>query len=113
MEIVQEEGLVVDLHAMDDITVSLSKILLRLDSIDEGQRQLHLKLDNLFTAPLLSTDIVANDDLFAGHRKGPYTRLTENTNTLHDVDDDDDGRHTTKCTHLCRLIDDWWLLCCG
>jgi len=105
----QEEGLVVDLRAMDRVNETLARILLRLDSIEEVQRQQGLKQDNLFTAPLLSTDIVGNDDLFAAPRRGAYARPLDSS--MDGMDDDD--RHTNRCTHLCRLIDDWWLLCCG
>jgi hypothetical protein len=94
----------VDLRTIEQLVESQNKILRRLDSIDEEQRQHGHKLEALFTAPLLSTDVVSNDEqllalapsLARGWQRGD--------------DGGDDQDDTIGCACLCEVLRDWYVL---
>jgi hypothetical protein len=50
-------------HVAPDDVVVTQKVLLRLDSIDNQLEQLRNELTGLFTSPLLSTDVVSNNNI--------------------------------------------------
>lgn len=93
--------IIVDLRSMQAILETQNKILRRLDSFEEEQRQQAVKLDALFTAPLLSTDIVANEQL-----------LYAPSDDRHLVADVDDDYRLPPCC-CCALLHDWYIVLCG
>lgn len=106
------QTIIVDTRALDDMLVRQDKILRRLDSIDEILREHGHKLDELFTAPLLTADIVGNDDQLMA--LAPSIKNWQREGAVRGDDAySEDERDTVGCDCLCAVFRDWYLYCRG
>jgi hypothetical protein len=92
------------LELLQSLLDGQNKISRRLDSLEERQTAQNARLESLFTAPLLSADVVG---------------LAEPTEALAELEleEDDEPTVCSSCYPL-SILYDWWLFdhhrqCCG